>query len=72
MSKRVPQVSESFQRAPTYLLKLIDHSFGHSKGSFGSINGPFKAQGWDHGPMPPPPSESATANYNRRARKSMS
>ena len=47
----VPQeVSESFQRAPKYFLKLTDHSLGHSKGSFGSRKGPFEAQWWGHGP----------------------
>ena len=56
---RIPQeVSESFQRTPKHLLQLTDHSFGHSKGSFGNRNGPFEAQGWGHDPMAP--SGSAT------------
>ena len=60
-AQRVPQeISESFQRALKYLLKLTDHSFGHSKSSFGSIKGPFEAKEWDHGPMPPPPPGSTT------------
>ena len=45
------ELSESFQRTPKHLLKLTDHSFLHSKGSFGSRKVPFEAQGWGHGPM---------------------
>ena len=52
-AQKFPQVSESFQRAPKYLLKLTDHSFGHSKVSFGSRKYPFEAQGWGHGTMAP-------------------
>ena len=58
------EVSESFQRALKYLLKLTDHSFGHSKGFFGSRKGPFEAQGWGHGPMPPPLDPSLPADVN--------
>ena len=64
-AQRVPQlmVCESFQRTQKYSLKLTDHSFGHSKGSFGSRKGPFEAQGWGQGPMSPvdPPLSCAIA-----------
>ena len=52
-SLRSQEVSESFQRVPKYFLKLTDHSFGHSKGSFGNRKRPFEAQGWGHGPLAP-------------------
>ena len=49
------EVRESFQRAPKYLLKLTDHSFGHSKGSFGT-KGPLRGSRvglWPYAPPPP-------------------
>ena len=55
-AQRVPQeVSESFQSAPKYLLKISDNSLGHSKGSFGSRKGPSESSREGPCPHAPPP-----------------